>query len=187
MRRVAVTLIVIAAIAGAGLAGAVVTRDGSQSPTVYYGCVHKHGGELRIVDSTDLCRPGERPISWNQSGPQGVPGQQGPPGPSTPTVFATLRMTDAGVTASGVGLYAETGIPNSGWGSNPNAWNITFARDLTNCAVTVSWSRTTPVSWVRATYPGHTSLDTVIVILTEPIISDPAYEVDVTATCPASS
>jgi hypothetical protein len=182
-----VVFIVVAAIAGAGLAGAVVESDASQPPTVYYGCVHKHSGELRIVDSVDLCRQDERQISWNQAGPQGLTGEQGPPGASAPTIFATLRMTDAGVMASGVGLYAQTGIPNSGWGSNPNAWNITFARDLTNCAVTVSWSRTTPVSWVRATYPGHASLDTVIVILTEPLINDPAYEVDVTATCPAQS
>jgi hypothetical protein len=31
---------------------------------VIYGCYQKNNGQLRIVNSTDQCRPSELPISW---------------------------------------------------------------------------------------------------------------------------
>ena len=35
-------------------------------------CYQKTDGQLRVIDSTEACRTSEIPISWNQTGPQGI-------------------------------------------------------------------------------------------------------------------
>lgn len=48
---------------------------------VINACVNKKTGALRIVSEPGKCRSAEAPLSWNQTGPQGVQGPAGPPGP----------------------------------------------------------------------------------------------------------
>jgi hypothetical protein len=57
----------------AGIAVAAIPDSGG----VIHGCYHKHGGELRVVDSAKDCRRSEKSIAWNQKGPAGPPGQAG--------------------------------------------------------------------------------------------------------------
>lgn len=42
-----------------------------------YGCYKKIGGQLRIVNRTNRCLPSEIAISWNKTGPSGLPGPAG--------------------------------------------------------------------------------------------------------------
>lgn len=60
------------------------------------------GANLRIIDpsagqtcSTDPARPQERPLSWNQTGPPGLPGQTGAPG-KTQTIAGGNTITIGG-------------------------------------------------------------------------------------------
>ena len=56
----------------------------AQSPTVYYACVTKSSGVLRVVPNANACKSNEYSISWNQQGPTGPTGPQGPAGPAGP-------------------------------------------------------------------------------------------------------
>ena len=67
-----------AVLAGAGLASAAVP---STPGGAINGCYATATGALRVLDGGTACRKGEMPISWNQAGPQGLPGAQGAPGP----------------------------------------------------------------------------------------------------------
>ena len=52
----------------------------------YYGCVSFSTGVIRITGAGNTCKPNsEYPISWNQIGPAGATGAQGPSGPAGPT------------------------------------------------------------------------------------------------------
>jgi hypothetical protein len=60
-------------------ASAAVAAD-SPSPT-YTGCLSKDGTIARIAigpSPLQACRPNERQITWNQTGPQGAPGAPAP-------------------------------------------------------------------------------------------------------------
>jgi hypothetical protein len=58
----------------------IVTRASAGDGAVIYGCAQKNNGNLRVVAEGENCRPSEHPISWNQEGPQGPPGQNGADG-----------------------------------------------------------------------------------------------------------
>ena len=82
----------LALTAGIGVAsGAIPSSDGKIN-----ACQAKVGGfrYLRLLDSGESCRSGEKPLSWNQKGPKGDPGPQGPAGPKG-TGFAKLTMRQA--------------------------------------------------------------------------------------------
>jgi hypothetical protein len=64
------------ALATTALAGGVAWAA-IPSGNVIDGCYQKVEGQLRVIDSTETCRPSELPISWNQTGPQGPQGPQG--------------------------------------------------------------------------------------------------------------
>jgi Collagen triple helix repeat (20 copies) len=55
---------------------------------VIRGCYQNNTGALRLVDDLSKCSShptsGESPITWNQTGPQGLRGPQGPSGPIGP-------------------------------------------------------------------------------------------------------
>jgi hypothetical protein len=53
----------------------VVAQDGE----IIHACVDQTGN-LRIIEADESCRPNEQALSWNQQGPQGVAGEQGPQG-----------------------------------------------------------------------------------------------------------
>lgn len=56
----------------------------SAEASVYYACVNKLIGTLRIVKPTANCLPIELAINWNQAGQQGPQGPQGPKGDAGP-------------------------------------------------------------------------------------------------------
>jgi hypothetical protein len=77
----AVTAVAVVAIAGA-VTYAVANVGGGG---VINGCYKSQNGQLRLIDpATDTCLPSETPMSWSQTGTQGLPGPQGPAGPPGP-------------------------------------------------------------------------------------------------------
>ena len=70
-------------LAAAPAGGALVARSPHDSTGVIQACVRKDG-RLRLVARASDCRKAERPISWNEGGPQGKPGPPGPEGPAGP-------------------------------------------------------------------------------------------------------
>jgi hypothetical protein len=62
---------------------------------VITGCCDKKSGELRVIDAEagKTCKRDEQQISWNQTGPQGLPGPKG----------------DKGHLAGGIPIAATTG------------------------------------------------------------------------------
>jgi hypothetical protein len=68
-------------ILGSGAAYAAVA--GTEE---FHGCVGKLTGSLRVIDpaKNQHCLALETPITWNQTGPAGVPGPTGPAGPAGP-------------------------------------------------------------------------------------------------------
>ena len=58
-----------------GIVGATIPDPSG----VYHGCLKN--GNLRVIDSaTESCKQNETPITWNQTGPDGIQGPQGPQG-----------------------------------------------------------------------------------------------------------
>ncbi len=78
MKTKAYTLLVVVAILAVIIASEVPSY--SQS-TVIYGCITKLTGAIRIVSAPGQCKSNEALIFWNQTGPQGPQGAQGPAGP----------------------------------------------------------------------------------------------------------
>lgn len=74
--------VVLALVAGLGFGAAVA--DTSSTGGTIHGCVAKNG-VLSVIDSTQSCKNGETPISWNQTGPQGPQGETGATGPQGAT------------------------------------------------------------------------------------------------------
>jgi collagen triple helix repeat protein len=83
-RRVRRGALAVAAVALVAIAGAVtyaVADIGGSG--VINGCFKTQNGQLRVIDpATDECLPSETPISWSQTGPQGLRGPTGPAGPT---------------------------------------------------------------------------------------------------------
>lgn len=72
-------LLPIMFLLGALLSPLLVSRIAhAETPSVIYACVGTNGS-LRIVESTTTCKSNETPLSWNQQGVQGPPGQGGGP------------------------------------------------------------------------------------------------------------
>ena len=64
-------------LATGGVAYAIAASSGSG---VIHGCSQKQAGNLRVVAGGKKCRKSEKSISWNQTGPRGLPGAQGQQG-----------------------------------------------------------------------------------------------------------
>jgi hypothetical protein len=60
-RKLVILLVVAACVLAAGAIYAL-----AESTTVYYGCVTKTTGVLRIVGANNTCKSNEYVISWNQ-------------------------------------------------------------------------------------------------------------------------
>jgi hypothetical protein len=79
-RSLAAAGISAAIIFGASQAYAAVTTPPT---TVISACANRdEAGALRIVTAGTTCRRNETAITWNQTGPQGIPGLPGLPGPA---------------------------------------------------------------------------------------------------------
>lgn len=62
-----------------GAALATASDDG-----VITACIREKSGQIRIVDSVEQCRRFENTLTWNQTGAEGLQGQQGDVGPEGP-------------------------------------------------------------------------------------------------------
>lgn len=108
-------------LALAALAGGAASYTYAQStPQVIRGCVlsvpnpgnNPPLGTVRIIKTTETCKPNETALDWNQQGVQGVQGPkgdkgdtgpQGPAGPGTPNSFNTLETASQDRSVAGVG------------------------------------------------------------------------------------
>ncbi|MSQ16218.1 MAG: hypothetical protein EXR54_01420 [Dehalococcoidia bacterium] len=69
--------------------GAVTAVSAQDVPTVsgiIYTCVSNSNGDIRRVDQTTPCKPGQTPMNWNGTGPTGATGPEGPSGTASVTV-----------------------------------------------------------------------------------------------------
>jgi hypothetical protein len=82
IRRIAVTLAALTALAAGG--SAVASAVDSSSDDVYEACLSKSNGELYKVklnpSTSPSCRPHDTLVSWNKTGPEGAAGQPGAKG-----------------------------------------------------------------------------------------------------------
>jgi hypothetical protein len=79
-------------------------------PTVYFACVNKSSGAIKMVSADTNCKHNETKISWNVMGPkgkQGPPGPVGPVGPEGPAGPGTDRYVNLG---DGTILDRHTGL-----------------------------------------------------------------------------
>jgi hypothetical protein len=102
------------------IAGALMVAGGIAYATipdtggVIHGCYEKTWGALRVIDTgkPQKCSKFETPLSWSQTGPQGVQGPQGiqgPQGPTGPTGPSDVWTVDGyGAPDKGVGAAPET-------------------------------------------------------------------------------
>ncbi len=75
---VLIVMLLVGGVAGVGIAYAAIPS----SSGVISGCIDAKSGALRVInaESGQQCTSKERPLAWNQTGPQGVPGVPGSPG-----------------------------------------------------------------------------------------------------------
>lgn len=84
MRR---RMIAAGLVAGTVLVGSAAVAAAPGSEGEISGCYLPASGLVRIVEDTSTCRRLEKPLTWNQQGPQGAIGPAGPegaPGPAGP-------------------------------------------------------------------------------------------------------
>jgi hypothetical protein len=102
--------------------GAAAWAATSPSGKTIHACFKRHGGALRVAGR---CKHGERPLSWNQTGPIGLPGargftgktgktgaegKQGPTGPAGPSdVYASGQALTALTTSNA--SYGSLSVP----------------------------------------------------------------------------
>lgn len=72
------------ALALATATGGYALADDEEPETLVQACAHSTHGTLRMVDTPQQCRPGERSVHWSVAGPAGAPGETGPAGPPGP-------------------------------------------------------------------------------------------------------
>jgi hypothetical protein len=72
-------------------------------------CVNKSTGALRIVNSINSCKRAEKPLSWNQTGPQGIKSAQGPAGAQGTQGLQGIQGPE-GATGGPVGAQGQQGL-----------------------------------------------------------------------------
>jgi hypothetical protein len=105
----AIVGVTVALVLGAGgFAMASIPGPGG----IIHGCYQKHNGALRVIDRSrrgpaGRCRKSEKPLSWNQTGPPGIPGPQGPAGASV--IVRARNSTPLVVPGGTTGTYPLSG------------------------------------------------------------------------------
>jgi hypothetical protein len=122
-RTAAVGLI---ALAVAAVAAAIAYASIPDSNGLFHGCYGITGqgqpagnATLRVIDpDTQACKSNERPLDWNQTGPQGPTGPQGQTGPTGPqgpegSGHAFIATTQGSVTIHHnlANIVTLTGLP----------------------------------------------------------------------------
>ena len=97
------------------LTGGTVAASAAEPATTINACVTNGTGTVRVIDPAQgqSCFGGgfDHPLAWNQTGPQGIPGQKGDPGaPGTPG--APGPKGDPGDPAA-VGWFYTEGFSNN--------------------------------------------------------------------------
>jgi hypothetical protein len=124
-----IVLALAVSVGAFGIASAVQAAIPSANGTIA-GCYAKSGptqGALRVVDQGNPCKPGESPLTWSQTGPQGPAG----PGVKTVAGFVDGNVQRYGhgftVTKIGTGHY-RLDFPNSEFTDFPavaiSAWGL---------------------------------------------------------------
>src|SRR5947209_45056 len=72
LANVTLALALVVATGGGAYAIASSSRGG-----VIRGCFQKKTGSLRVIFGKHKCRKSEKALTWNQSGPRGLPGAKG--------------------------------------------------------------------------------------------------------------
>jgi hypothetical protein len=105
--NVVATLCLIALV-GAG-AVAAVAQSGGQTMAACYKTKGKTKGAMRyLAKASDKCKKGEKKVTWNQQGPQGVAGEAGARGAAGPA------GADA-VAPSGAVMFFDLAACPAGW------------------------------------------------------------------------
>lgn len=73
--------VIAALVVGGGIFAATQWANAASADTTLYACVGTGDGKMRMVDAGTTCDKKETLVSWNVTGPQGVPGPQGSAGP----------------------------------------------------------------------------------------------------------
>lgn len=122
LRWVAIGVAVVAA-AGSAAWAAIPDAGG-----VIHSCIKN--GAIRMIDTDagQACKPGETPLEWNQTGPQGPPGPKGDPGQNAVSLWAVVDDEANLVHGSGV-----VGITGPGLHGPGQTW-VEFDRDVSGCA-----------------------------------------------------
>jgi hypothetical protein len=121
-RRITAAVVVLLAV-GAGIAYATIPDAGG----VIHGCYMKDG-TLRVIDSDagQSCRNNETALNWNQTGPQGHPGE--------PATRIWAVVDGFGNLVRGSNALSSQCI--SGCGTTTSTVDVTFAPtiDVSQCA-----------------------------------------------------
>lgn len=119
--------LLIALLVGGLLAGGSYALGSTSSNKTLSGCVVNSTHELLIQKR---CGRGQSRLSWNQQGPQGVPGNTGPQGPPAASAWARVLSGNGGTTVldsenlsvqqEGDGVYTLTASGPCTTGSDPS-------------------------------------------------------------------
>jgi hypothetical protein len=139
-RRLALGL--IAGLLAAAVAGGAYAAT-RLSSNVISACVHRAGGGLYLART---CAPRDRRLTWNATGPAGVPGSpgaQGPPGVPGPSGLPG----PAGAPGASAGtLFAQVNFDGTLAAASPGIrvdkvglghYEVDFGRDITRCVASV--------------------------------------------------
>jgi hypothetical protein len=106
---------VVAAVGIVALGSVVYAAIPGGTDHVFTGCYSTKTGSLRLIDvqAGQRCQSRtEAQVSWNQTGPQGVPGAQGPTGPAGVSGYQTIQQSYT--VDPGVATYSATASCPSG-------------------------------------------------------------------------
>ena len=105
LRRSAIPYVALLLVLAVGLGGGyALAASKTKSITV---CADKKTGTLHLK-THGRCSRSQTRVTWNQQGPQGVPGGQGPAGqPGAPAAGAWADVTNAGSVAFGQGISVQ--------------------------------------------------------------------------------
>lgn len=84
------------------------------STVKYYACVNQADGAIRMVQQGATCNANEDLIEWNQVGPQGPPGEQGPPGVLRFYLISSEKCTIDAATRGSCSAFCNDGDAATG-------------------------------------------------------------------------